>query len=67
MKDYPIFVHLKQFSNLLDDQGNFIEGEEIDYKPKQETKKGDEKSEDQNEGLKEGGQPEDYDYEGGDS
>ena len=41
MKDYPIFEHLKQFSNMVDAQGNFVKTDDADGKQsKDETKKG---------------------------
>ena len=67
MKDYPIFEHLKQFSMLVDTQGNFLETDEGEYKPKEEVKKIEEPSEDQGELAREGGEHEDCAYEGGDS
>lgn len=32
MKEYPIFKHLIQFSNLVDSEGNFVAGAEIEAK-----------------------------------
>ena len=32
MKKYPIFKHLIQFSNLVDTEGNFVAGAEIETK-----------------------------------
>lgn len=32
MKEYPIFKHLIQFSNLVDSEGNFLEHVEIEAK-----------------------------------
>lgn len=65
MKEYPIFKHLIQFSNLVDAQGNFLEGTDADYMHKQEHKKSEERSEDDDDN--EGGAAEDFAYEGGDS
>ena len=67
MKDYPIFEHLKQFSTLVDPQGNFMETDEGDARPNEEIKRVEEPSEDQGELAREGGEQEDCAYEGGDS
>ena len=32
MKEYPIFKHLIQFSNLVDSEGSFLENVEIELK-----------------------------------
>ena len=67
MKEYPIYKHLIQFSNMVDSQGNFLEdGQGCEMKPKEETKKPDEKSDEQ-EAVNEGGEGEQQNYEGGDS
>ena len=64
MKEYPIFKHLIQFSNLVDPQGNFLDGKDCDSKAKEENKKVEDKNEDLD---KEGGEAENDAYEGGDS
>jgi len=65
MKEYPIFKHLIQFSNMVDPQGNFID-KDCDSKGKEENKKTEEKPEEK-ELAKEGGEEESEAYEGGDS
>jgi len=68
MKKYPIFKHLIQFSNLVDTEGNFISGAEIETKVphmlKEEHKRSDDPNEEQD---PKGGDKESEAYEGGES
>jgi hypothetical protein len=46
MREYPIFKHLIQFSNIIDDDGNIMENYEAEQ-AKMEQNKIEEKSEDE--------------------
>jgi hypothetical protein len=63
MREYPVYKHLIQFSNMVDADGNFIEHIEAEYKKMSEQKRPvlEDKSDDDSQ--KEGGSA----YEGGDS
>lgn len=65
MKEYPIYKHLIQFSNMVDPEGNFIEGADAEYRAREENRRNEERSEERDT-VKEGGDPEDEYYEGGD-
>lgn len=63
MKDYPIFKHLIQFSNMVDDNGVLMENPDGESRQKDDYKRTEDKSSDKDV-VKEGG--EDSAYEGGD-
>lgn len=44
MREYPIFKHLIQFSNIIDADGNFLENYEEEQAKMMEQKKIEEKS-----------------------
>lgn len=58
MKKYPIFKHLIQFSNLVDNDGNYLSGVEIETKCGEEHKRHDRDNDDESDGAG---------YEGGDN